>query len=124
MAHKQPVKDHLRNAALYQPMAAPAYSADWKRRLFIQSSMQKQLNDVLYSKASILKLPACIVVPIVCLVLVFASYFGFLPMGQWFENIISKSALDLPTIGLNEVLVFAAVINGLTFLVMKRKLSF
>ena len=124
MTHKQPVKKHLRNATLYQPRAVPSYNADWKRRLLTQSSMQKQLKDVLYSKTSILKLPACIVIPIVCLILVFASYFGFLPMEQWFENIILKNAMNLPRIGLNEVLVFAAVVNGLTFLVMKRKLSF
>ena len=124
MTYKQPVKEHLRNAALYQPLAAPSRSTDWKSRLFIQSRIQKQLNDVLYSKTSILKLPACIAVPIVCLLLVFASYFGFLPMEQWFENIISKSALNLPAIGLNEVLVFTVVVNGLTFLIMRRKLSF
>lgn len=123
MTHKLPVKEHLRNAALYRPSTVPSHSSEWKRRLLNRYSMHNQLNDVLYSKASIFKLPVCIFVPVTCLALVFSSYFGFLPLGQWSENIISKGVLNVPPIGLKEILVFASVVNALTFLIMKRKLS-
>ena len=121
MINKLPVKEHLRNAALYQPPEEPLCGSKWKRRLLDRYSMHEQLNDVLYSKNSILKLAACIIIPVGCLFLVFAAYFGFLPLGQWFENIISKDLLNIPPISLNEILIFAVTVNCLTFLIMKRK---
>jgi hypothetical protein len=124
MTHKLTVKEHLGNAALYQPLVVAPYSSEWKHRLLNQYSINKQLNDVLYTKTSIIKMPACIILPIICLLFVFTSYSGFLPLGQWYENIISKDVLNLPAIGLKEILVFAAVINGVTFLSMKNKFSF
>jgi hypothetical protein len=122
MAHKLPVKEHLRNAALYRPLTETLTGTEWKRRLLHQYSMHKQLNDAMHVKTGILKLPICIVVPIACLFLVFAAYFGFLPLGQWFESIISIDFFYVPPIGLKEVFVFAAVVNGLTFLIRKRAL--
>jgi hypothetical protein len=120
MTHKLPVKEHLRNAALYRPLTEPSPGTEWKRRLLRQYSMHKQLNHALDVKTGILRLPVCIVVPIACLFLVFAAYFGFLPLGQWFENIISTDVLNIPPIGLKEIFVFAAMVNGLTFLIRKR----
>jgi len=125
MTHKLPVKEHLRNAALYRPLTEPSIGREWKRRLLRQYSMNKQLNDALHVKIGIFKLPVCIVVPIACLSLVFAAYFGFLPLGQWFENIISTIDVSaIPPIGLKEIFVFAALVNGLTFLIRKRTLFF
>ena len=124
MMDKLPVKEHLRNAALYRPLTEPSTGKEWKSRLLRQYSMRKQLNDALYVKTGIVKLPVCIVVPIACLSLVFAAYFGFLPLGQWFENIILIAILDVPPIGLKEIFIFAAVVNGLTFLIRKRTLFF
>ena len=124
MTQKLPLKEHLRNAALYQPLNVTPQSSEWKRRLINRYILDKQLNDATYSKISIIKMPLCITVPAVCLILVFASYFGVLPIGQWYENIILKNLLKVPPIGLKEILVLASVVNGLTFLVMKRKFSF
>jgi hypothetical protein len=124
MMHKLPVKEHLRNAALYRPLTEPAPGTEWKHRLLRQYSMHKQLNDALRVKTSILELPVCIVVPITCLFLVFAAYFGFLPLEQCFENIILTDLLKVLPIGLKEVFVFAAVVNGLTFLIRKRSFFF
>ncbi len=124
MTHKLPVREHLRNAALYRPLTEPAPSREWKRRLLRQYSMGKQLNDALRVKTSILKLPVCIVLPTTCLFVVFAAYFGFLPLGQWFENILSLDVLNVPPIGLKEIFVFAAVVNGLTFLIRRRLFFF
>ncbi len=120
MTNKLPVKEHLRDAALYRPLTEPLTGTEWKRRLLRQYSMHKQLNHALHVKRGILRLPVCIVVPITCLFLVFAAYFGFLPLGQWFESIISIDVLNVPPIGLKEIFVFAAVVNGLTFLIRKR----
>ena len=123
MTKNLPVKEHLRNAALYRTLNEPLHSGEWKRRLFNQYNMQKQLNDAMHLKTGIFKLPVCVVVPIVCLSLVFTVYFGFLPLGQWFENMIIGDLNILP-IGLREIFIFDAVVNGLTFLSMKRRLSF
>ena len=121
MAPKLPVKEHLRNAELYQPLDKPLYSSKWKRRLLNQYIMHGQLREVLYSKNSILKLAVCISIPVFCLFLVFTGYFGFLPPGQWLENIMLKNLLNIPPIGLKEILIFAAMVNGVTFLIMQRK---
>jgi hypothetical protein len=124
MTHKLPVKEHLRNAALYRPLTEHSHGIEWKRRLLRQYSMNKQLNNALYVKPDFLKWTVCIVVPIACLFLVFAEYFGFLPLGRWFENIISIYVLNVPPIGLKEIFVFAAVVTGLTFLIRKRTFFF
>lgn len=120
MTHKLPVKDHLRNAALYRPLTEPSHGTEWKRRLLRQYGMQKQLNDALYAKPDFFKWAVCIVVPVTCLLFVFAEYFGFLHLGRWFENIMSIYALNVPPVGLKEIFVLAAVVNGLTFLIRKR----
>ena len=124
MPYKLTVKEHLRNDSLYQPLFEPSYDNEWKRRLLNHYAIHKQFKDTLNSRTSTLKVGACIVVPVVCLFLVFASYFGLLHLGPWFESIILKAALNVPVIGLKEVLVFAAVVNSLTFLFMKQKFSF
>jgi hypothetical protein len=120
MTNKLAVKEHLRNAALYQPLTEPSPGMEWKHRLLRQYSMDKQLNAFLAGNG-ILKWPVCITVPIACLSLVFATYFGFLPLEQWFKDIIiSIDVLKVPPIGLKEIFIFAALVNGLTFLVRKR----
>ena len=124
MTHTLPVKEHLRNAALYRPLREPLHSSEWKRRFLNQYNMQKQLNDALHLKTSIFKLPVCMAVSIVCLFLVFTAYFGVLPSVQWFESIKIVGLLNILPIGLKEILIFAAVVNSLTFLSMKRKFSF
>jgi len=121
MTNKLAVKEHLRNAALYRPLTETSPGMEWKRRLLRQYSMDKQLSDALNLNNGIFKLPVCIAVPIACLLIVFSSYFGFLPLGQWFEDILSAiDVLKIPPIGLKEIFVFAAVVNGLTFLTRKR----
>ncbi len=122
MTNRLPVKEHLRNADLYRTFNEPSPGMEWKGRLLRQYSMDKQLNDALHLKNGNLKLPVCIAVPIACLFFVFNAYFGFLPLGQWFENIISSiDALKIPPIGLKEIFVFAALVNGLTFLIKERR---
>lgn len=120
MTNKLAVKEHLHNAALYRPLNEPLPGMEWKHRLFRQYNMDKQFNAMLAGNG-ILKWPVCIAVPIACLSLVFAAYFGFLPLGQWFKDIIiSIDVLKVPPIGLKEIFIFAALVNGLTFLVKKR----
>jgi TRAP-type uncharacterized transport system fused permease subunit len=122
MTDKMPVKEHLRDAALYRTFTEPSPGMEWKSRLLRQYSMQKQLNDVLLAKNGIFKIPLSIAVPVTCLFFVFAAYFGFLPLGQWFEYTISLiDALKIPPIGLKEIFVFAALVNGLTFLIKERR---
>jgi TRAP-type uncharacterized transport system fused permease subunit len=122
MTNRLSVKEHLRNAALYRPLTEPSTGMEWKGRLLRQYSMDRQLNDALHAKNGILKLPVCIAVPVACLFLVFSAYFGFLPLGQWFEYTISSiDALKIPPIGLKEIFVFAALVNGLTFLIKERR---
>ncbi len=89
-----------------------------------QYSILKQLENALHTKNSILKLSVCIFVPAACLILVFASYFGFLPLEHWVQNIKALGALEIPSIGLKEILVFAFTVEGLTFLKMRRKILF
>jgi len=122
MTNKLPVKEHLRNAALYWPLTESLPGREWKSRLLSQYSMQKQLNDALLAKNGIFKIPVSIAVPIACLFFVFSAYFGFLPLGQWFEDIISTiDLLKVPPIGLKEIFIFAVVVNGLTFLIRERR---
>jgi TRAP-type uncharacterized transport system fused permease subunit len=122
MTNKLPVKEHLRNAALYRPLNESSPGTEWKHRLLRQYSMGKQLDNALHAKNGIFNLPVCIVVPIACLLIVFSAYIGFLPLGQWFEDIIiSIDNLNVPRIGLKEIFIFAAVVNGLTFLIRERK---
>jgi len=120
--HKLQVKEHLRNGALYQSVTESSLSEEWKRRLFCQYNMHKQLKAALRERTGVLKPLIYIGVPVTCILLVFAAYFGFLTLGQWFEDIISTiELLKVPPIGLKEIFIFAAVVNGLTFLIRERR---
>jgi hypothetical protein len=122
MTNRLSVREHLRNADLYRPLTEPSPGMEWKGRLLRQYGMGQQLNDALHEKNGVLKLPVCIAVPVACLLIVFSAYFGFLPLGQWFEEIISSiDAWKIPPIGLKEIFIFAALVNGLTFLIKERR---
>jgi hypothetical protein len=51
---------------------------------------------------------------------VFTWYFGFIQPERWFENIIPVLRFDVPPIGLKEVFLFVAIVNGFTFIIRKR----
>ena len=140
MTYKLQVKEHLRNEALYRPLPEPSLNEEWKRRLFYQHTFHKQLKAALWERPHLLQRFVCIGVPIICIALVFTSYFGFIDPERWFEDIISQLSffenivpvtsffenivpllsLDVPPIGLIEVFVFVAIVNGLTFIIRKR----
>jgi len=120
MMNKLQVKEHLRNGALYQPATEFSLSEEWKRRLFCQYTMHKQLKAALRERTGVLKPLVYIGVPVTCILLVFASYFGFLQPGQWLDKIVLAADFDVPPIGLKEIFVFAAMVNGLTLLIRKR----
>ena len=124
MTLKISVKEHLSNSLLYRPLAKPTYSREWKSRLLRQYNIHRRIKDSPQVKTGIIKLSVCIIAPITCLLLVFAAYFGFLPLGQWYQNILSTGILNIPPIGLMEIFIFAAVVNGLTFIIMKREILF
>jgi hypothetical protein len=121
MMHKLQVKEHLRNGALYQSVTESSLSEEWKRRLFCQYNMHKQLKAALRERTGVLKPLIYIGVPVMCILLVFAAYFGFLQPGQWLEKIVLATNFDIPPIGLKEIFVFAALVNGLTFLIRERR---
>jgi hypothetical protein len=121
MAHKLPVKEHLRNSALYRPVSEPLPGEEWKRRLSYQRSVNRELKAALQERNHLYKLFVYIGVPIACIA--FAVYSGLLNPANWFENIVPIVKFDLPPIGLKETLVFIAVVNGLTFLTRKRVLT-
>lgn len=140
MTDKLQVKEHLRNEALYRPLSEPSLNEEWKRRLFFQHTLQKQLKSALLEKPHLLKPFVIIGVPILCIALVFASYFGLIHPERWFESIFPRLNIfesivsflsffentvpllspDVPPIGLKEVLVFVAIVNALTFIIRKR----
>ena len=140
MTDKLLVKEHLRNEALYRPLSEPSLSEEWKRRLFYQHTLHKQLKAALWERPHFLMQFVRIGVPIICIALVFTSYFGLFHPERWFEsivpllsafksivprlslfdNIVPRLSLDVPPIGLIEVLVFVAIVNALTFIVRKR----
>jgi hypothetical protein len=120
MADKLPVKAHLRNGALYQSRIESSPGEDWKRRLLFQYSMHKQLKAFLTERNRLLKRFVYIGMPVACIALVFAAYFGFLPPADWPTNLIPVVDFSFPPIGLKEILVFAAVVDGLTFIIRKR----
>ena len=140
MTDKLQVREHLRNEALYRPLSKPSLDGEWKRRLFYQYTLNEQLKAALWERPHLLKQFVCIGVPIICIAFVFTSYFGFIHPERWFENIVpllssfEKSiplltfyekivpllSLDVPPIGLIEVLVFVAIVNALTFIIRKR----
>ncbi len=123
MTHRLQVKEHLRNGALYLPMTVPSLGEEWKRRLFCQYNMNKQLKAALRERTSFLKPLVCISLPIGCILLVSAGHFGLLHPGHWLEKMIMIANFDVPAIGLKEGLVFAAVVSGLTFLIRGRVLE-
>jgi hypothetical protein len=140
MTDKLLVKEHLRNEALYRPLSEPSLNEEWKRRLFYQHALNEQLKAALWERPLLLRQFIRIGVPIICIVLVFTSYFRFIDPERWFEyivprlsffentvpvtrfieNIVPRLSLDLPPIGLMEVLVFVAIVNALTFTIRKR----
>jgi len=120
MTHKLQVKEHLRNGALYQSLSETSLSVEWKCRLFDRHTMQRQFKAALQYKSHFLKRFVCIGIPIICITLVFAAYFGFIHTEHWYENIVQVINFDISPMGLKEVLIFIAVVNGLTFLIKKR----
>ena len=130
MTDRLQVREHLRNETLYRPLSKPSPGREWKRRLFYQHTLHKQLKAALWERPHLLKRFVCIGIPIICIALVFTSYFGFIDPERWFENIVplltffenivELPSLDVPPIGLIEVLVFVAIVNALTFIIRKR----
>ena len=120
MTDKLQVREHLRNEALYRPLSEPSPGGEWKRRLFYQHTLHKQLKAALWERPHLLKRFVCIGVPIICIALVFTWYFGFIHPEHWFENIVPVVSFDVPPIGLKEIFVFVAIVNGLTFIIRKR----
>jgi hypothetical protein len=130
MTDKLQVEEHLRNEALYRPLSEPSLNGEWKRRLLYQHTLHGQLKAALWERPHLIKRFVCIGVPILCIALVFTSYFGLIYPEHWFEyivpllspfeNIVTSLSLDVPPMGLKEVLVFVAIVNGLTFVIRKR----
>ncbi len=120
MTDKLPVKEHLRNASLYRPVTEPSLIGNWKERLLRQYNMSKQINDALNVRIGMLKRFVYIGVPIACILFALTVYFGFIQPGDWLENTVSAIDWNIPPIGLKEVFIFVAAVNGLTFLVRKR----
>lgn len=120
MTHKLQVKEHLRNGALYQPVTEPSLGEEWKRQLFFQHFMHRQLKAALQERKRFHKGFICIGIPILCVLFIFAAYFGYIYPEHWFENIALVVNFYIPQIGLKEILVFIGIVNGLTFFIKKR----
>ena len=120
MTDKLQVKEHLRNGALYRPLSDPSLGGEWKRRLLYQHALNQQLKAALWESPHLLRQFICIGVPIVCIALAMASYFGLIHPKGWAEIIVPDAIYNVPPIGLKEVFVFIALVNGLTLLVRKR----
>ena len=114
MTHELPVKDHLRNSALYHARIEAAPGTEWKCRLLRQYAVQRQVKALLQEKGSGLKWFAGIGIPGVCIALVFAAYFGFAHPGEWMKSVI-------PAIGMRETFLLIAMVNG-WFLVSRRRM--
>ncbi len=124
MTDKLPVKEHLRNASLYRPVIESSPRMEWKHPLLRQYNMSRQISNALRTRTGIQKQFVCIGVPIACIVLAFSFYFGLIQPGDWIESMGSIKDWSIPPIGLKEVLIFIAAVNGLTFLIRKRTFSF
>jgi hypothetical protein len=124
MTDKLPVIEHLRNAALYRSVAESSHGREWKHRLFLQYDMSRQINIALKTRTGMLKWFVCIGVPIACIVLAFAVYFGYIQPEDWVMNIPKIEEWNIPPVGLKEVFIIIAAVNGLTFLIRKRTFSF
>jgi hypothetical protein len=120
MTDRLRVKEHLRNEALYRPLYEPSLNREWKHRLLYQHTLRRQLKAALWERPHLLKRFVCIGVPILCMAVVFTWYFGFIQPERWFENIIPVLRFDVPPIGLKEVFLFVAIVNGFTFIIRKR----
>jgi len=120
MADRLPVKKHLRNGALYQSPMEPLPGGEWKRRLFHQYSIHRQLIVLLQERISLLKWFVCAGIPSACIALVFAAYFGFIHPGDWLEKVIQTMNFDIPVIGMQEALILIAIINGWVLFTRRR----
>jgi hypothetical protein len=118
--NKLPVIEHLRNSELYMPTSAPLLSKHWKRRLICQYDMNSQLKAALGERTRYVKWFVCISMPILCILLVSIAHFGFLHPEHWFKGIASITIFGGSSIGLKEILIFSALMSGLTFLVKGR----
>jgi len=123
MTDKLPVKEHLCNAALYRPVTESSPVRDWKHRLLRQYNMSRQISNALKTGTVMQRWFVCIGVPIGCIVLAFAVYFGWIQPGDWIERVGTILDWKIPPIGLKEVCIFIAAVNGLTFLIRKRAFS-
>ena len=124
MTDKLPVKEHLRNSALYQPATEPSIGEEWRHQLLRQYNTSRQINAALKIRTGMLKWSICIGVPVVLTLFVCTIYFGFIQPGDWIEKIGPIEDWNIPPIGLKEVLIFVVAVNGLTFLTRKRTFSF
>lgn len=120
MTDRLKVKEHLQNSSLYQQRDETLLSGEWKHKLFYQHALQQQLKNALKERNHIPKWFFCIGAPILCMILVFTTYFGFINPAQWFENIRQITKFNIPPIGLKEAVIFVILVNGLTFMTRKR----
>ena len=120
MTDKLPVKEHLKNGALYCPSIESFPHMGWKQRLFCQYITSRQIKEALRTRSGISKWFIWIGVPLACILLMFAVYFEFLPLDQWRGILNSIENWNLPPIGLKEVFIFIVAVNGLTFLIRKK----
>ena len=116
MTDRMQVKGHLRNGALYRPLPEPSLSGEWKRRLLYQHALHQQLKSALQERNRLPKWFLCVAIPIICVVLAFATYFGFILSEHWYERMAAILDYDYLQIGLNEAIAFIVIVNGLTLL--------
>jgi hypothetical protein len=112
MTDTRPVQEHLRNSALYQPPMAATPGAEWKHRLYRQYFIGRQLTVLLQERIHLLKWFIYISIPVVCIALVFAAYFGFIHPGELFGSMLAYKKWNIPPVGLKEVFLLIAIVNG------------
>jgi len=125
MTHELQVKEHLRNGALYRPLSEPSLSDAWKRRVFRQFMLRRQLEAAMEERARLSKKLIRIGVPVLCALFASAEYFGWIHPASWFGMLVAGiHHFKVPPVGLKEALIYVAIVNGLTLLVRKRSQLF
>jgi hypothetical protein len=121
MTNKRLIKDLLGNKELYAAEMTTAIGDEWKKRLLGRYAPDKKLVIATRDERSAWLPAASIALPILCIAVAVASYLGFIHPAAWLESIPTVN-FKAPVIDWKEGLLFAAIVNAVTFL-LKGNLS-
>lgn len=116
MTSKSTVKDHLGNPALYTAEQHKAVGNEWQERLLASFAAPRRLVIRTRDERGPWLLAGAIAVPILAVALFVLSVLGWIHPAEWTQSLPAIARFEMPSLGLKEALMFAVIVNVLTFL--------